>query len=126
MKSKIKTGYSCILSSGVSVYYIDVREFVLIPPRQIGDWWLESKLPHPGCPTSFSMVVALVWACHFLPEEFRENRATAIKHLIGNVRRLPEPERFYFPYKDKTLIVPMDNVCMTDMSLLDLILEHKI
>lgn len=84
-------------------------EFLDIPEEDILEWWTEHKLPHPGCPVSFRLVQELVKVVHLWDES---RRRIALSVCLGEVKYhyvvRQDYAYFYFPYKDKTLSVPLD------------------
>lgn len=114
-----------------------IHEFVgLLDPVDLNEWWLQHHLPNPGCPVSFHMVKCLTWVCHKVPHSIEGVRYQSLKETLGQVRYdcfeayilRDEPgkllcevpcAKFYFPYKDKSLLIPLsdDYDYLTDIQL---------
>lgn len=85
------------------------KEFSELPEEDILEWWTEHKLPHPGCPVSFQLIQKICRVCHRGDEE---RRARAIRECLGNVKfhyTNRDQAFFYFPFKDRTFVVPLDS-----------------
>lgn len=84
------------------------KEFIELPEEDIPDWWTENKLPHPGCPTSFKMMLDLVRVLHRWDET---ERKISLLRCVGQVKyhyTNKDFSFFFFPYKDRSLVIPLD------------------
>lgn len=108
------------------MFKFDLSEFLLIPESEKATYWIESGLPHPGCPVSFKVMIDFIYASHRLPKDLVYIRTQAIKNLIGNIK--VSQEGVYLSCKDKWLPIGIDTDSDSwgDNQLLALILEGMI
>jgi hypothetical protein len=80
------------------------KEFSELAEDDILEWWTEKKLPHPGCPVSFKMVLDIIRYVYGGDLEAGRRCLGNVKYHYVNLDYIV----FYFPYKDKSLMVPRD------------------
>lgn len=130
-----------------------ISEYLELEEDEIQDYWNKKNLCSPGCPQSWIILKSLILLVHridilpdyFSPEklsisEFRcmhqHSRQIAYKATTGAFikheakefyRSVREQDylAFYFPHKDKTILVPFEERYLCDLGLLKCVLGPR-
>lgn len=82
------------------------------------EYWATNRLPHPGCPISFKLLIEGVHLFHTASNLTR--REQAFKELAGVVRAwtgsFNGKIEMHWPLQDKLILVPMDVDHLSDVN----------
>lgn len=113
-------------------YGLLIDEFLELDPNSVTDilnYWNDYRLPHPGCPISFQLVILTTYLIHGRKPTSTKQLISAglqfrghinIKISATSVTTYDCPVvQLYFPYKGRIVNVPLDMAGRYNVELLE-------